>query len=131
MLASLLGTPFMPRVRDGLLFLEDVNEPAYKIERMLLQLLHAGVLQRQSAVLLGQFDPITRMPNDNGFDLATVIERLRGVCKIPLYTGLPFGHVARKLTLPVGGHARLDVRRGARATLELSRYPFVRSLSAR
>lgn len=126
MLVSLLGTPFMPRVREGVLFVEDVNEPAYKIERMLLQLVHAGVLQRQSAVLLGQFDPMTRMPNDNGFDLASVVERLRAECRVPVYTGLPFGHVARKLTLPVGGRARLDVRRGGRATLALSRYPYLR-----
>jgi muramoyltetrapeptide carboxypeptidase len=125
MVTSLLGTPFMPRVRDGLLFLEDVNEPAYKIERMLLQLLHAGVLQKQSALLLGDFDPVLPMPNDNGFDLASVVARLRKTIEVPVYTGLPFGHGARKLTLPVGGRARLAVRRGGRATLELSRYPVV------
>jgi muramoyltetrapeptide carboxypeptidase len=123
MVVSMLGTPFMPRVRDGILFVEDVNEPAYKIERMFLQLLHAGVLQRQAAVVLGDFDPVTPMPNDNGFGLSSVVERLRKVSKVPVYTGLPFGHVRRKLTLPVGGRARLAVRRGGRATLELSRYP--------
>jgi muramoyltetrapeptide carboxypeptidase len=113
----------MPRVRDGILFVEDVNEPAYKIERMFLQLLHAGVLQRQAAVVLGDFDPVTPMPNDNGFGLSSVVERLRKASKVPIYTGLPFGHVRRKLTLPVGGRARLAVTRGGRATLELSRYP--------
>jgi muramoyltetrapeptide carboxypeptidase len=123
MVLSLVGTPFMPRVRDGILFVEDVNEAAYTIERMLLQLLHAGVLQRQQAIVLGDFDPITPMPNDNGFGLPTVVERLRKVTGVPVYTGLPFGHVRRKLTLPVGGRARLAVRRGGRATLELSRYP--------
>lgn len=123
MLASVIGTPFMPRVREGILFLEDVNEPAYKIERMLLQLLHGGVLQKQQAIVLGDFDPVTPMPNDNGFGLPAVVERLRKCCGVPVYTGLPFGHVPRKLTLPVGGRARLAVRRGGRATLELSRYP--------
>jgi len=123
MLVSLLGTPFMPRVRDGILFVEDVNEPAYKLERMFLQLAHAGVLQRQAAVLLGDFAPVTPMPNDNGYGLPDVIERLRRVAGVPVYAGLPFGHVPRKLTLPVGGRARLVVRRGGRATLELSRYP--------
>jgi muramoyltetrapeptide carboxypeptidase len=125
MVLSLVGTPFMPRVRDGILFVEDVNEAAYTIERMLLQLLHAGVLQRQQAIVLGDFDPITPMPNDNGFGLPTVVERLRKVTGVPVYTGLPFGHVRRKLTLPVGGRARLVIRRGGRATLELSRYPFL------
>ena len=125
MLASLLGTPFLPRVRGGILFVEDVNEPAYKLERMFLQLAHAGVLQRQAAILLGDFDPVTRMPNDNGYGLPDVIDRLRKAAGVPVYAGLPFGHVPRKLTLPVGGRARLVVRRGGRATLELSRYPFL------
>ena len=123
MLVSLLGTPFMPRVRDGILFVEDVNEPAYKLERMFLQLAHAGVLRRQAAVVLGAFDPVTPMPNDNGFGLPDVIDRLRKAGGVPVYAGLPFGHVPRKLTLPVGGRARLVVRRSGRATLELSRYP--------
>ncbi len=125
MLVSLLGTPYMPRVRDGILFVEDVNEPAYKLERMFLQLAHAGVLQRQAAVVLGDFDPVVPMPNDNGYGLPDVLERLRKAGGVPVYSGLPFGHVRRKLTLPVGGRARLVVRRGGRATLELSRYPFL------
>jgi muramoyltetrapeptide carboxypeptidase len=123
MLVTLLGTPLMPRVRDGILFVEDVNEPAYKLERMFLQLAHAGVLQRQAAIVLGDFDPVTPMPNDNGYALPDVIEYLRKAAGVPVYAGLPFGHVPRKLTLPVGGRARLVVRRGGRATLELSRYP--------
>ena len=125
MLTAMLGTPFFPRVRGGVLFLEDVNEPAYKIERMFYQLAHAGVLQRQAAIVLGDFEPVTPMPNDNGFDLAAVVQRLRELTDVPVFTGLPFGHVARKLTLPVGGHARLAVKRGGKAVLELSRYPYL------
>jgi muramoyltetrapeptide carboxypeptidase len=123
LLTALIGTPHMPRVRDGILFVEDVNEPAYRIERMFLQLLQAGILSRQAALVLGDFEPVTPMPNDNGFGLAAVIERLRAVSGVPIYAGLPFGHVPRKLTLPVGGRARLAVRRGGRATLALSGYP--------
>jgi muramoyltetrapeptide carboxypeptidase len=123
MTASLLGTPYMPRVRGGILVLEDVNEPAYKIERLFYQLAHAGVLQRQRAILLGDFEPVPPMPNDDGFDLAVTVARLREIAGVPVYTGLPFGHTARKLTLPVGGRARLVVRRGGRATLVLSHYP--------
>jgi muramoyltetrapeptide carboxypeptidase len=73
--------------------------------------------------VLGDFDPVTPMPNDNGYGLPDVVERLRKVSGVPVYSGLPFGHTSRKLTLPVGGRARLVVRRGGRATLELSRYP--------
>ncbi len=110
---ALLGTPYFPRLRGGVLFFEDVNEPAYKIERMLLQLEQAGVLQRQRTLLIGSFEPITPMPNDNGFSLDEVIRGLRARLAVPVITGLPFGHVRRKLTLPVGGRVRLRVRAGA------------------
>ena len=123
MVVALIGTPYLPRVRGGILFLEDVNEPAYKLERMFYQLAHAGILQRQAAIVLGDFSPITPMPNDNGFNLEAAISRLRQISPAPVFTGLPFGHSLRKLTLPVGGRARVVVKRGGRAVLELSRYP--------
>ena len=123
MVAALLGTPYFPRVRGGILVVEDVNEPAYKLERLFYQLAHAGVLQRQAGILLGDFEPVTPMPNDNGFGLEAVIARLREVAGVPVLTGLPYGHLPRKLTLPIGGRARLVVRRGGRSTLELSDYP--------
>jgi muramoyltetrapeptide carboxypeptidase len=123
LVVALLGTPYLPRIRNGILFLEDVNEAAYTIERMFHQLAHAGVLQRQAAVVLGDFTPVVEMPNDNGFDLAAAVARLRQIARCPVYTGLPFGHGPRKLTLPVGGRARLIVSRRGRSRLELSRYP--------
>ncbi|MGQ0522033.1 MAG: LD-carboxypeptidase [Betaproteobacteria bacterium] len=122
LVCALIGTRFMPKVTGGILFLEDVNEPAYKIERMMLQLDQAGILARQRAILLGAFDPLTPMPNDNGYSLPAALEFLRKRSKTPILTGLPFGHVTRKLTLPVGGRAKLTVRRG-RAQLALSGYP--------
>jgi muramoyltetrapeptide carboxypeptidase len=123
MVAALLGTPYFPRVRGGILVLEDVNEPAYKIERLFYQLAQAGVLARQRAIVLGDFEPVTPMPNDNGYGLAAAVARLREIAPVPVYTGLPYGHMPRKLTLPIGARARLNVRRGGRATLELSGYP--------
>ena len=123
MVVALIGTPYLPRVRGGILFLEDVNEPAYKLERMFYQLAHAGVLQRQAAIVLGDFSPITPMPNDNGFNLEAAIARMRQISPAPVFAGLPFGHSLRKLTLPVGGRARVAVKRNGRAVIELSRYP--------
>ncbi len=120
LVCALLGTPYFPRVRGGLLFLEDVNEPAYRIERMLVQLDQAGVLARSRAVLLGQFDPVPPMPNDNGFALSSVVARLRARLAVPVLCGLPLGHVPRKLTLPVGVRATLSVRDGL-ATLRWRR----------
>jgi muramoyltetrapeptide carboxypeptidase len=101
-LTSLLGTPYFPDVRGGVLFLEDVNEHPYRIERMLMQLLLAGVLQRQKAICLGQFNRFTLGPHDRGFNMGEVVKRIREKCKVPVLTGLPFGHVATKVMLPVG-----------------------------
>ena len=122
MVCNLLGTPYFPAVRGGILFLEDVNEAAYRIERMLLQLHHAGVLRRQKAILLGDFSPLPVMPNDNGYDLDGAVAALRARCATPIVRGLPFGHGARRATLPVGGRARCVVRSGV-AHLECSHYP--------
>ena len=107
-LCSLLGTPYFPQIDKGVLFLEDVGEHPYRIERMLTQLLHAGVLSKQKAVLLGQFSNYKLVPtHDKGFKLATVVDWLRGQIKTPVLTGLPFGHVPTKVLLPVG--AKVDL----------------------
>ena len=113
MVTSLLGTPWWPEVEGGVLFLEDVGEHPYRIERMLLQLHYAGVLARQKAVVLGQFTEYKLGPHDKGFSLAKVIERLRGeLKKVPVLTGLPFGHVPTKVLLPVGRKVDLLVEEG-------------------
>ncbi len=104
LVASLVGTPYLPRV-GGVLFLEDVNEHPYSIERMFIQLLHAGVLQRQKAVLLGQFTAYKLSAHDAGYNLDAAVDWLRAQLKphgVPVLTGLPFGHVRTKLTLPHG-----------------------------
>jgi muramoyltetrapeptide carboxypeptidase len=121
MVAHLAGTPHLPSIDGGLLFLEDVGETPYRIERMLYQLQHAGILARQRAILLGQFTEYALSANDGGYDFDTVVAHLREVCSAPVFTGLPFGHVPDKLTLPVGGRCDLMVRDG-RATLVFSDY---------
>ncbi len=108
-LVGLLGTPYFPNVAGGVLFLEDVNEHPYRVERMLTQLLHAGVLAKQKAVLLGQFTNYKLVPHDKGFKLATVVAWLRSQLKVPVLTGLPFGHVPTKVLLPVGARVTLAV----------------------
>ncbi len=108
-LVSLLGTPYFPAIDGGILFLEDVAEHPYRIERMLTQLLHAGVLARQRAVVLGQFNRYQPVPHDRGFKLASVIDWLRQQLSIPVLTSLPFGHVPTKILLPVGRELDLMV----------------------
>ncbi len=110
-LLSLLGTPHWPRIKGGILFLEDVNEQPYRVERMLLQLHQAGVLAAQKAVLLGHFTVHAKSPLDRGFSLRVAVQQLRAACKTPILTGLPFGHVPTKVTLPVGTRVQLAVQR--------------------
>lgn len=108
-LASLVGTPYLPAVQGGVLFLEDVNEHPYRIERLLTQLLHAGVLARQKAVILGQFNGYQLVPHDKGYKLQSVVDWLRTQIKAPVLTNLPFGHVDTKVLLPVGANVSLSV----------------------
>lgn len=112
-LTSLIGTPFFPSERqyqNGILFLEDVNEHPYRIERMLMQLLDAGVLAKQSAILMGGFSAYRLYDNDRGYNLQAAFEAIRSRLSdsIPILTDLPFGHQPNKLTLPVGVIAEIE-----------------------
>lgn len=112
LVVHLVGTTYFPQITGGILFLEDIAEHPYRIERMLYQLLHAGVLHKQRAILLGAFTDYQPLPNDNGYDLAAAVAHLRSRIDVPIYTGLAFGHVRDKLTLPVGGRCAFDARDG-------------------
>jgi muramoyltetrapeptide carboxypeptidase len=109
-LCSLVGTPWLPQIKGGVLFLEDVNEHPYRVERQLTQLLHAGILGEQKAVVLGSFNRFKLVPHDKGFKMQTVVDWLRSKVKAPVLTGLPFGHVPTKVLLPVGLKADLLVQ---------------------
>ncbi|RYX91984.1 MAG: LD-carboxypeptidase [Comamonadaceae bacterium] len=107
MLVSLVGTPYLPQVKGGILFIEDTGEHPYKVERMLTQLLHAGVLSQQKAIVFGQFTHYKLVPHDKGFKLQSVIAWLQTQVKARVLTGLPFGHVPTKVLLPVGAKVTL------------------------
>jgi muramoyltetrapeptide carboxypeptidase len=87
-----------------------VAEHPYRIERMLTQLLHAGVLAQQKAIVLGQFTEYKLVPHDKGFKLQSVVNWLRSQLKVPVLTNLPFGHVPTKVLLPVGAKTDLLVQ---------------------
>lgn len=106
-LTSLIGTPYMPPVQGGILFVEDVNEQPFRLERMLYQLHLAGILAQQQALVLGDFSGGKPYDHDNGYDVHAMIEQVRSVVGIPVITGLQFGHVPNMLTLPVGADAHL------------------------
>lgn len=110
-LVGLIGTPYMPQIQGGILFLEDVGEHPYRIERMLTQLLHAGILAKQKAILLGQFTGYKLASHDKGFNFQSVVDWARSKINIPVLTNLPFGHVPTKVVLPVGARVSLSVEK--------------------
>ena len=130
MIAHLAGTPYMPDIDGGILFLEDIGEHPYRIERMLLQLHYAGVLKKQQAILLGDFSGYRLAPHDNGYDFDAMLAYLRAKLNIPILTGLPFGHIPDRVTLAVGAAARLTSTAGSRAwSLSFNAYPTLAKLA--
>ena len=125
MICSLLGTPYFPRIDGGILFVEDVGEPPFRIERLLYQLHLSGVLGRQRALILGDFTDCRPSTYDNGYGLGEGFAQIRRVAGIPVLDGLPFGHVPDKFTLPFGVPARLRVK-GAGAQLDFAGYPHLK-----
>jgi muramoyltetrapeptide carboxypeptidase len=109
MLCTLVGTRYLPAVKGGILFLEDVNDHPYRVERNLLHLLHAGVIGTQKAVVLGAFTAWKSSPLDRGYTMKSAVEAVRGRTRVPVLTGLPYGHVRTHVTLPVGQRAQLLV----------------------
>jgi muramoyltetrapeptide carboxypeptidase len=112
-LTNLIGTPYFPgeqQYQNGILFLEDVNEHPYRIERMLMQLLDAGILAKQSVILMGGFSAYRLYDNDRGYSLQAAFEAIRSRLpdSIPILTDLPFGHQPNKLTLPVGAIVEVE-----------------------
>ena len=110
MLSHLVGTPYMPAIEGGMLFVEEIAEQPYAIERMLLQLFHAGILQNQRALLFADFTDCEPAPGRFPYTMAHVVETMRTLLPYPVLSGLPFGHVAKKLTIPFGANASLDIQ---------------------
>lgn len=125
MIVSLLGTPYFPHIDGGILYLEDIAEHPYRVERMLLQLHQADVLAHQRAIVLGDFSGYKLAPNDNGYDFDTMLAHLRATLPVPVINGLSFGHIPRRVTIPFGAQGRL-VSREDGFTLTLSDYPTLR-----
>lgn len=107
-LSALVGTPYAPRTEGALLFLEDVGELPYRVDRMLMQLELAGLTRRSAGVIGGVFRDCEHPPGQPGMPLAQAIDARFGAAGVPAVYGLSFGHVRDQLTLPIGVRARLD-----------------------
>lgn len=120
LISTLMGTPYEIDTRGAILFLEDIGEEPYRIDRMLTQLRLAGKLEQAAGIVFG--DCVGCAPNDYkpfvaaGFSLGEVLDALLGNLKVPVLSGLTIGHVEDQLTLPLGVTATLDAEAG---TLEI------------
>jgi muramoyltetrapeptide carboxypeptidase len=122
MLAAVCGTAYQPDARGAILFLEDVGEPLYRIDRMLQQLRLAGLLDGLAGVAIGEFtemlDPVTAGAADGGASLEALLAETLAPLGVPVAMGLPFGHGVQNWTLPLGVRARLDAGTGSLTILE-------------
>jgi len=111
-LCGSLATPFQPSFKRKILFFEEVNEVPYRIDRMLTQLLNAGLLQQVAGIAIGLNrnckDPKAATAKEYRQSSADVFAERLLPLKVPIVSGLPFGHVSHNATLPVGGRATLD-----------------------
>ena len=118
-LAALMGTPWLPDFTGAILFVEDIGEQPYRIDRMLTQLALAGVLGRLAGVMFGQCtDCGPSGASYGGFTLSEVLQQHLAPLGIPAFQGAPFGHVANQISLPVGIRAEMDADAGTIRLLE-------------
>ncbi|HEU4522831.1 MAG TPA: LD-carboxypeptidase, partial [Thermoanaerobaculia bacterium] len=116
LIAATMGTPFEIETEGNILILEDIDEGVYRIDRMLTQLALAGKFDRAAGVVFGRCTDCA--DRNSGFSLEDVLRDRFGKLPVPAISGLSFGHIENKLTLPIGGLATLDADEGTLALIE-------------
>lgn len=123
-LSALVGSPYMPQVEGGILFIEDVGEQPYRIERMLQTLYLSGILKRQQAIVLGNFRMgAIRDVYDSSYTFNAVVQTMARLMRIPVLTGFPFGHTTDKVTFPLGARASLHSTSDGGYQIDFRDYP--------
>ena len=117
-ISSLIGTPFLPDWKGKILFLEDLKEEPYRIDRMLTQLKLSGVLNEVKGIVLGAFRDCEAEEPDRAFTVDEVFDQHFKKLSIPVYSGAQVGHVVNKFILPVGIRVRLNADLGTIEMLE-------------
>jgi muramoyltetrapeptide carboxypeptidase len=118
-LTSLLGTPYLPDFDGAILFLEDVDEAEYRIDRMLTQLTLSGVLRRVAGVVFGQCTNCRATgPSIGGFTVAELLRQHLQPLGVPAYQGALLGHVDNQFSIPVGVRAEIDASSGTMRVLD-------------
>ncbi len=118
LLQCLVGTSWQPDFEGALLFLEDMGEDLYRVDRALSHLRLAGLLDGLAGVIVGQFTDMKRTTSDGGFGFDEVLASYFEPLKVPTAMGFPIGHVDDQWTMPIGVRARLDADAGEVELLE-------------
>ncbi|MBN8683025.1 MAG: LD-carboxypeptidase [Chitinophagales bacterium] len=112
LLAAMTGTPFQPVFKDKLVFMEDIDESPYRIDRMLTQLLQGTDLREAAGIALGVFAGCSPKPGMLSMSLQDTLRDRLGALGIPVVYGFPFGHVAHQMTFPMGVLGEMDSTAG-------------------
>jgi muramoyltetrapeptide carboxypeptidase len=118
LLQCLVGTAHLPDLDGAILFLEDVGEDLYRVDRMLAHLRAAGLLARLAGVAVGRFTQLQRHMSDGAFGFDEVLATYFEPLGVPVAFGFPVGHIDDQWTLPLGVRARLDAGAGELELLE-------------
>lgn len=125
--SALAGSDYLPRIAGGIVFLEDVGEQAYRIERMLYDLYLAGVFKGQQAIVFGALSGSGEDSYDKRYDVATVIRQLHQLTGLPIYSGMRFGHIGQKYSFPLGATCQLRPNNAGGYQLMFSDYPTIKA----
>ncbi|MGB6824921.1 LD-carboxypeptidase [Psychrobacter sp.] len=123
--SALAGSEYLPRIDGGIVFLEDVGEQAYRIERMLYDLYLAGVFKGQQAIVFGALSGTGEDSYDKRYDVAIVIRQLHELTGLPIYSGMPFGHIGKKYSFPLGATCQLIPNTNGGYQLAFIDYPII------
>jgi len=125
--SALAGSEYLPRIDDGIVFLEDVGEQTYRIERMLYDLYLAGVFKDQQAIVFGALSSTGEDSYDKRYDVATVIHQLHKLTGLPIYSGMRFGHIGKKHSFPLGATCQLTPNTADGYQLSFTDYPTIKA----
>ena len=123
--SALAGSEYLPRIEGGIVFLEDVGEQPYQIERMLYDLYLSGVFKNQQAIVFGSLSGTGEDSYDKRYDVATVIRQLHKLTGLPIYNGMRFGHIAQKASFPLGATCEIAPTTSGGYQLSFSDYPTI------
>lgn len=125
--SALAGSEYLPHIDGGIVFLEDVGEQTYRIERMLYDLYLAGVFKNQQAIVFGALSGTGEDSYDKRYDAATVIRQLHELTGLPIYSGMPFGHIGKKHSFPLGATCQLNPNANGGYQLAFTDYPTIKT----